>query len=56
MDIILLTRLGLSTRVIGLREGIEGLEILDVCGHKIDGESLRMVWWCFEGVCESGDL
>jgi hypothetical protein len=36
VDIVLLTSLGLSTSVIGLRKGIEGLEVLDVRGHKID--------------------
>lgn len=36
VDIVLLTGLGLSTSVIGLRKGIEGLEVLDVRGHMID--------------------
>jgi hypothetical protein len=36
VNIVLLTSLGLSTGVIGLREGVEGLEVLDVRGHMID--------------------
>lgn len=36
VDVVLLTSLGLAASVIGLREGVEGLEILDVCGHMID--------------------
>jgi hypothetical protein len=36
VDVVLLTSFGLSTSVIGLRKGIEGLEVLDVRGHMID--------------------
>ena len=36
VNIILLTGFCLSTSVIGLREGVERLEVLDVRGHKID--------------------
>lgn len=36
--ILLITGFYLSTVVIGLRERIEGLEILDVRGHEIDWE------------------
>jgi hypothetical protein len=34
--VLLVSNLCLTTSVIGLREGVEGLEILDVCGHMID--------------------
>jgi hypothetical protein len=48
MDVVLLTSLGLSTSVIGLRKGIEGLEVLDVRGHMIDWSALLLLeggWW-----------
>ena len=34
MDVVL-RLLGLSLIVIGLREGVEGFEVLDVCGHEL---------------------
>jgi hypothetical protein len=34
--VLLVSNLYLTSSVIGLREGVEGLEILDVCGHMID--------------------
>ena len=60
VDVVLLTGLCFSTSVIGLRKGIEGLEILDVCGHKIDGERSAAFGWYRElgsenvwsGVCD----
>jgi hypothetical protein len=35
VNVVLLTSLCLSTSVIGLRKGIEGLEVLNVRGHMI---------------------
>jgi hypothetical protein len=43
VDVVLLTSLGLSTSVIGLRKGIEGLEVLDVRGHMIDWSVLLLL-------------
>lgn len=47
MDIVLLVaNLDLSTCVFGFRERIEGLEVLDVCGHKTGRGALRVrVGW-----------
>ena len=39
MDVVL-RLLGLARIVIGLREGVEGLEIFDVCSHKLGGRFL----------------
>lgn len=53
VNVILLGTLGLPACVVGLRERIEGLEILDVRGHEIDwgsalsaagGKVLREGW------------
>lgn len=46
--ILLVASVGLPSVVVGLRERIEGLEILDICGHEIDVSALpvvrRVVW------------
>ena len=62
MDVILLAGLRLPASVVGLRERIEGLEILDVRGHEIDWSALlglRRVeetggQKSGEGACKSG--
>jgi hypothetical protein len=44
VDVVRLATLyWLSGIVIGLREGVEGLEILDVCGHETDGRALLLM-------------
>lgn len=44
--VLLIANLDLSTCVFGFRERIEGLEVLDVCGHKTGRGALRMrVGW-----------
>lgn len=57
--ILLITSFDLSTVVIGLRERIEGLEILDVRGHEIDWErsagAATGVGWCWVEVWWSGE-
>ena len=41
--ILLITSVGFPSVVVGLRERVEGLEILDVCGHEIDVSALPVV-------------
>lgn len=43
VDVVLLAGLCLPARVVGLRERIEGLEILDVRGHEIDWSALLVL-------------
>ena len=48
MDVVLLiANLNFSTCVFGFRERIEGLEVLDICGHKTERGALlvRRVEW-----------
>jgi hypothetical protein len=57
MDVVLLiANLDFSTCVFGFRERIEGLKVLDVCGHKTERGALLMRrwsgcsrWWRMEG-------
>lgn len=41
--ILLVANLDLSTCVFGFRERIEGLEVLDVCGHKTERGALLVL-------------
>jgi hypothetical protein len=43
VNVILLRSLYFSSRIVCFRERIEGLEILDVRGHKIDRRALLVL-------------
>jgi hypothetical protein len=46
--VLLIANLDFSTCVFGFRERIEGLEVLDVCGHKTErGALLVLSRWCW---------
>ena len=57
MDVVLLIAdLDFSTCVFGFRERIEGLEVLDVCGHKTErGVLLGRRVECEFGLMKSGE-